>query len=173
MFRSLRDDFNLPRCLRYKALHVSCGKLKIDWLDNVRAVPGEIWWCDVYHARSDCFESWEISKVSNLLHIGLLLAYHPYHPMSISEIPWNIYMFVFSWRMLGETVPTVDETWIQRIRSSRTAATSMDDGSWPIFWMPFLFHIYHNMFGWIENMSIPLTRYIYIILHIYIHLICI
>ena len=94
MFRSLRDDFNLPRCLRYKALHVSCGKLKIDWLDNVRAVPGEIWWCDVYHARSDCFESWEISKVSNLLHIGLLLAYHPYHPMSISEIPWNMFFLL-------------------------------------------------------------------------------
>ena len=42
------------------------------------------------------------------------------------EICFFCYVCFLQWRMLGETVPTVDETWIQRIRSSRTAATSMD-----------------------------------------------
>ena len=94
-------------------------------------------------------------------------------------------VFVFSsgvcWVKLCQRL--MKHGWIQRIRSSRTAATSMDGqlarhmtsvfknySSWPINRMPFLFHIYHNMFVWIEYMSIPLTRYIYTILHIYIYI---
>lgn len=62
----------------------------------------------------------------------------------------------------------------QRIRSSRTAATSMDVVQQQApYRMPFLFHKYHNIFGWIEYISIPLKRYIYIYkcyyIYMYIH----